>query len=73
MFKKTPCFGCTRPERLPNCLCQKDCTIHATYQAEKAEYNKKRDIERGLNSHASIVMWKNQKIVNNHRRFGGQE
>ena len=62
MFKKTPCYRCNRPERLPNCLCQKDCKIHADYMAEKAEYLKQKEIERGLNSYTEAVIKKSKRL-----------
>lgn len=55
MFKKTPCYDCDRPERLPNGLCEKGCKVKADYMAEKAEYDKKRSVEYGLAKHTITV------------------
>ena len=72
MFKRTPCYDCTRPERLPNCLCQKDCKIHADYMEEKAEYIKKEQVRKGLNSYTGSVIERGTRKIKNFRH-GGRE
>lgn len=72
MFKRTPCYDCNRPERLPNGLCEMGCEIKAAYNAEKDEYNKKAQIERGLNSYTGAVIDRSKK---HNRKFirGGKD
>lgn len=70
MSNKTPCFDCTRPERLPHCLCQKDCKVHADYEAEKAARKKQEYIAKSLDSYSFSVSGKCSK--RNNRKYGGQ-
>ena len=70
MFMRTPCFDCTRPERLPNGLCEKGCKVKAEYKAKKAEYDKQRGIEKRLNEHISRVIDKSGRRITH--RYGGQ-
>ena len=63
-FKITPCYDCTRPERLPNCLCQMNCKIHDDYEAEKAAFKKQRRIDRGLDEYSISVSEKCNKRRN---------
>lgn len=72
MFKKTPCYGCTRPERLPNGLCEKNCKDKADYLAEKAEYIKQEQIRKGLNYYTGCIINRAKKKSNNFRH-GGRE
>ena len=70
MFKRTPCYDCKRPEKLPNGLCEKGCEVKAAYNAEKDEYNKKAQIEQGLNSYTDAVIERGKKKTTH--RYGGQ-
>lgn len=72
MFKRTPCYGCDRPERLPNGLCEKGCKVKADYMAEKAEYLKREAIERGLDQYADTVIERCRK-KNKKFKHGGNE
>lgn len=69
-FKKTPCYKCDRPERLPNGLCEKGCKTKADYMAEKAEYEKKQRIEYGLKAHNVSVTERIRK--HSKHKYGGQ-
>ena len=55
MFKRTPCYLCTKPERLPNGLCENGCKDKADYLAEKAEYQKNKRVQLGLNQYTYSV------------------
>lgn len=70
MFKRTPCYDCQRPERLPNGLCEKGCQVKADYLAERAEYYKKRKVELGLQDYSYNVSDKIRRRTT--RRYGGQ-
>ena len=70
MFKRTPCYDCQRPERLPNGLCEKGCKVKADYEAEKAEYYKKNRIEYGLNQYSYSVSEKIRSRTT--RKYGGK-
>lgn len=69
-FKKTPCYLCQLPERLPNGLCEKGCQVKADYMAEKAEYDKKRRIEYGLTEYNVSVTDRIRK--HSKHKYGGQ-
>lgn len=69
MFKKTPCYDCKRPERLPNGLCEKGCKVKADYMAEKAEHDKKLSVEYGLTKHTINVAEKIRSKTK--RKYGG--
>ena len=72
MFKRTPCYDCTRPERLPNGLCEKDCKIKADYLAEKAEHIKQVNIQKGIDYYTGGIINRSQKKCKNFRH-GGRE
>ena len=68
-FKKTPCYLCQRPERLPNGLCEKGCKVKADYMAERAEYEKQRSVQFGLTEHSIHVAERIRKKTKH--KYGG--